>query len=614
MFKSMVIDGSAPRRPSADVRDEAIDLLHSLMVSLGCLLFWSSAPAAVGHTGMKPRADASGWVNWISAETTAVAMTTVVSVMWMGTCQHGRLPEVHAAGCYALFRLVDMGAAVTAYMSSRCMQAAVHAMRACRNDLDVQYWGDATLRRLQGGGYRSFGGWLCDGILLDVADQAAAKRGLYTSMGAARGFSAMADAMLLPRVGDGYCALIRCMESYQPQHFNGEYIEGVMYGVYQDARWAAVYERTRRLATEHEVVPWADCNGVAFARSVLDRGELQRSGALAGGVVFRSVQHRLEVWRPMEVSAVPAAAATAMPSKFVCPRVFTGVNPQRVIERPIPAVLDEHCSAKVSDGYDTPQHEPGMPLSQRFIGGEDVWHDMLFWDPVSRSYEATFSAAVRTQAVLAEGIRGFAINDRTFVPDRTVVAVAIMTEGDRVEALAVRHLVTKHPDQIVAPSLYSNAAMRPWSKAVHKKRDGLGPDTVRQLLGLSSDSLAYVCQKVLRAEGFRAAVFVGRFTFREVARRRQEALDAGVQVTDLYSGMGFGDRWDGCHCPSPFCRVAVRHWHDPSCEATLQRALEAEVAAALDDVLGRVVEHYGLYLKYWPAPNPTKSIWQLDIV
>ena len=30
MFKSMVIDGSAPRRPSADVRDEAIDLLHSL--------------------------------------------------------------------------------------------------------------------------------------------------------------------------------------------------------------------------------------------------------------------------------------------------------------------------------------------------------------------------------------------------------------------------------------------------------------------------------------------------------------------------------------------------------------------------------------------------------
>jgi hypothetical protein len=53
MFKSMVIDGSAPRRPSADVRDEAIDLLHSLMVSLGCLLFWSSAPAAVGHTGME---------------------------------------------------------------------------------------------------------------------------------------------------------------------------------------------------------------------------------------------------------------------------------------------------------------------------------------------------------------------------------------------------------------------------------------------------------------------------------------------------------------------------------------------------------------------------------
>ena len=92
------------------------------------------------------------------------------------------------------------------------------------------------------------------------------------------------------------------------------------------------------------------------------------------------------------------------------------------------------------------------------------------------------------------------------------------------------------------------------------------------------------------------------------------ALDAGVQVTDLYSGMGFGDRWDGCHCPSPFCRVAVRHWHDPSCEATLQRALEAEVAAALDDVLGRVVEHYGLYLEYWPAANPTKSIWQLDIV
>jgi hypothetical protein len=116
------------------------------------------------------------------------------------------------------------------------MQAAVHAMRACRNDLDVQYWGDATLRRLQGGGYRSFGGWLRDGILLDVADQAAAKRGLYTSMGAARGFSAMADAMLLPRVGDGYCALIRCTESYQPQHFNGEYIHGVMCGVYQDAR------------------------------------------------------------------------------------------------------------------------------------------------------------------------------------------------------------------------------------------------------------------------------------------------------------------------------------------------------------------------------------------